>query len=152
MFDSCADCSWFRLHRSTDCQGRIWILCRAGLAEDTPKARTRGLRLLCRTPEGSREGRRWQAVSEGHRAGDIGCLLDRIRKHGVADKLYQIARGVLPSSFDANSSNANEIQIAGLDAMELEKVNAWRALRQASWAGAFYLSTTDILVSRCVVH
>ena len=28
---------------------------------------------------------------------------------------------------------------------DVEKVNAWRALRQSSWAGAFYLCTTDII-------
>lgn len=36
-------------------------------------------------------------------------------------------------------------QTEGLSDDEVEKVNAWRALRQASWAGAFYLCTTDIL-------
>lgn len=40
---------------------------------------------------------------------------------------------------------SDQLQIEGLDALEIEKVNAWRALRQASWAGAFYLCTTDIL-------
>lgn len=36
-------------------------------------------------------------------------------------------------------------QTEGLTAGEVDKVNAWRALRQSSWAGAFYLCTTDIL-------
>ena len=47
---------------------------------------------------------------------------------------------------DAASTQSNaEFQTGGLSDQEVEKVNAWRALRQASWAGAFYLCTTDIL-------
>lgn len=40
---------------------------------------------------------------------------------------------------------APEEQTSGLSDLEIEKVNAWRALRQASWSGAFFLCTTDIL-------
>ncbi|KAK3623363.1 hypothetical protein LTR56_021635 [Elasticomyces elasticus] len=70
---------------------------------------------------------------------------DEKRKPNVGDCLYQFARGILPVDFDLNSSTAVEEQTLSLSDLEIEKVNAWRALRQASWAGAFYLCTTDIL-------
>lgn len=38
-----------------------------------------------------------------------------------------------------------DYQTEGLSPLDIEKVNAWRALRQSSWAGAFYLCTTDII-------
>lgn len=41
-------------------------------------------------------------------------------------------------------SSADE-QTNGLTELEVDKINAWRALRQASWSGAFFLCTTDIL-------
>ncbi|KAK3068342.1 hypothetical protein LTR53_014175 [Teratosphaeriaceae sp. CCFEE 6253] len=70
---------------------------------------------------------------------------DDKRKANIGDRLYQIARGILPLDYDLSSSTAVEEQTRSLSALEEEKVNAWRALRQASWAGAFYLCTTDIL-------
>ncbi|KZO95418.1 hypothetical protein CALVIDRAFT_564823 [Calocera viscosa TUFC12733] len=38
-----------------------------------------------------------------------------------------------------------DIQTEGLTEHERDRVDAWRALRLTSWAGAFYLCTTDIL-------
>ncbi|KAK1021836.1 hypothetical protein LTR33_018360, partial [Friedmanniomyces endolithicus] len=70
---------------------------------------------------------------------------DQKRKPNIGDRLYQLARGILPVDFDLNSSTAVEEQTEALSDLEIEKVNAWRALRQASWSGAFYLCTTDIL-------
>ena len=51
----------------------------------------------------------------------------------------------MPTSFELKSAVAAEHQTDGLSDAEIEKVQAWRALRQSSWAGAFYLCTTDIL-------
>ncbi|KAK1071534.1 hypothetical protein LTR33_010419, partial [Friedmanniomyces endolithicus] len=70
---------------------------------------------------------------------------DEKRKPNIGDRLYQLARGILPVDFDLSSSTALEEQTEALSNLEIEKVNAWRALRQASWSGAFYLCTTDIL-------
>ena len=67
------------------------------------------------------------------------------RQHGVAEKLQQLARGILPVGPDRPWDETGDQQTAGLTDLEIEKVNAWRALRQASWAGAFFLCTTDIL-------
>ena len=43
------------------------------------------------------------------------------------------------------TTTSRDHQTEGLGDIEVNKVNAWRALRQSSWAGAFYLCTTDIL-------
>ncbi|KAK0280145.1 hypothetical protein LTR35_008296 [Friedmanniomyces endolithicus] len=71
--------------------------------------------------------------------------LDEKRKPNIGDRLYQLARGILPVDFDLSSNTAVEEQTEALSDLEIEKVNAWRALRQASWSGAFFLCTTDIL-------
>ncbi len=63
----------------------------------------------------------------------------------IGFKLQQLACGILPVRHDDNIDMSTELQTEGLDDLEVERVNAWRALRQASWAGAFYLCTTDIL-------
>lgn len=63
----------------------------------------------------------------------------------MGNRLFQLARGILPFDSDVSSVNGRAQQTTGLTDLEVEKVNAWRALRQASWAGAFYLCTTDIL-------
>jgi hypothetical protein len=55
-----------------------------------------------------------------------------------------LATGILPTSSN-NNDTASEVQTSGLSSDEVDRVNAWRALRQSSWAGAFYLCTTDIL-------
>ncbi|KAF2147650.1 oligopeptide transporter protein [Myriangium duriaei CBS 260.36] len=62
----------------------------------------------------------------------------------IADKLHKIGCGLLPVAIEPNPLGGEE-QTTGLTDHEVEKVQAWRALRQASWAGAFYLCTTDIL-------
>ncbi|KAK4547885.1 hypothetical protein LTR36_010604 [Oleoguttula mirabilis] len=72
-------------------------------------------------------------------------LTDGKRRHGAAKWLYQLGRGIMPVDGDIISASRSDDQTAGLNALEIEKSNAWRALRQASWAGAFYLCTTDIL-------
>lgn len=59
-------------------------------------------------------------------------------------RLQGLVNNILPVDFDLASSSPDD-QTAGLSDLETDKVNAWRALRQASWAGAFYLCTTDIL-------
>jgi len=43
-------------------------------------------------------------------------------------------------------SHSDDLQIIGLAPRQIEKVETWRTLRQASWILAFYLCTTDILV------
>ncbi|KAK4555623.1 hypothetical protein LTR86_007376 [Recurvomyces mirabilis] len=63
----------------------------------------------------------------------------------IADRLFDVARGILPTGDNVPLTGSDELQIAGLTDIEVDKVNAWRAIRQASWAGAFYLCTTDIL-------
>lgn len=55
-----------------------------------------------------------------------------------------MANEIGPSKEDVASVSGDE-QTAGLSAAEIEKVNAWRALRQATWPMAFFLCTTDIL-------
>jgi hypothetical protein len=67
------------------------------------------------------------------------------RKSTIADKFQQFASHVLPASFDPNAVGEANYQTQGLSDDEAENVYAWRALRQSSWAGAFYLCTTDIL-------
>jgi len=51
----------------------------------------------------------------------------------------------MPTAWDPKSTTNSDAQIEGLSDFEVDRVNAWRALRQSSWAGAFYLCTTDIL-------
>ena len=58
--------------------------------------------------------------------------------------MYNIASHLVPVASDPSTFGPDD-QIAGLSELEVDKVNAWRALRLASWAGAFYLCTTDIL-------
>jgi len=61
----------------------------------------------------------------------------------MANKLEAFGRS---SKFAAKPDPSGyDVQTEGLSQLEVDKVNAWRALRQASWAGAFYLCTTDIL-------
>ena len=67
------------------------------------------------------------------------------RKSTIADTFQQFASHVLPASFDPNAVGEANYQTQGLSDDEAEKIYAWRALRQSSWAGAFYLCTTDIL-------
>ena len=62
--------------------------------------------------------------------------------HSLGDRLQQFAGHVLPVSFDLKSAVAADHQTEGLSELDVQKVNAWRALRQSSWAGAFYLCTT----------
>ncbi|KAL9109081.1 MAG: hypothetical protein Q9227_006172 [Pyrenula ochraceoflavens] len=59
----------------------------------------------------------------------------------IGDKCLQFTSGLLES----DSSTSRHLQTEGLSDADVDKVNAWRALRQSSWAGAFYLCTTDIL-------
>ncbi|GAB7342548.1 hypothetical protein MBLNU457_g0726t1 [Dothideomycetes sp. NU457] len=80
--------------------------------------------------------------AEAQRAQDR--LSDAKTSRGVAEKLHDFARGLLPVAADPSTVGSQE-QVSGLGDLEIEKVNAWRALRQASWGGAFYLCTTDIL-------
>ncbi|PCH34695.1 amino acid transporter [Wolfiporia cocos MD-104 SS10] len=58
-------------------------------------------------------------------------------------------KGISPSpdsvSTNEKSSKAAEVQESALTAEEMERINARRALRSASWAAVFYLITTDIL-------
>ena len=35
-----------------------------------------------------------------------------------------------------------EVQTVNLTSLEIERINAWRAIRQATWAGAFYLCSS----------
>lgn len=64
----------------------------------------------------------------------------------VADKLQQVAANILPHSLDSQATgDHDDTQMTGLSDLETQKLNAWRAIRQASWAQAFYLCTTDIL-------
>jgi hypothetical protein len=48
-------------------------------------------------------------------------------------------------SHEDHTISNDDFQTAQLSSSDIDRVNAWRALRQASWAGAFYLCTTDIL-------
>jgi hypothetical protein len=66
------------------------------------------------------------------------------RKPSVADKYLSLTRNILPAAYNTTHTGS-EMQTDGLTDDEVERVNAWRALRQSSWAGAFYLCTTDIL-------
>jgi hypothetical protein len=67
------------------------------------------------------------------------------RKFKIADKFQQFASHVLPTNFDPAAVVAANHQTNGLNDEETERLYAWRALRLSSWAGAFYLCTTDIL-------
>lgn len=51
----------------------------------------------------------------------------------------------MPFDLNASALSTSEEQTAGLTIPEIDKVNAWRALRQATWVNAFFLCTTDIL-------
>ena len=51
-------------------------------------------------------------------------------------------------NFDVTISDVKDVHMReteGLSALEVEKINARRALRVASWSTVFYLITTDIL-------
>ena len=65
--------------------------------------------------------------------------------YGIADRLQQVASSILPANFDLGSTIDGDLQTDSLAEGEVERIQAWRALRQSSWAGAFYLCTTDIL-------
>jgi hypothetical protein len=67
------------------------------------------------------------------------------RNYTIADKCQLFASRAMPTSFDIKSAVAADHQTDGLSIAEIERVQAWRALRQSSWAGAFYLCTTDII-------
>ena len=75
------------------------------------------------------------------------CADTNSSTRGIGHKLQQLACGILPvqSNGEPDQVNNDELQTSGLDEHEVKKINAWRALRQASWSGAFYLCTTDIL-------
>lgn len=64
--------------------------------------------------------------------------------HRTAEHLQKLTSGILPTDYDYLGSVSDE-QTHGLSEIETDKVNAWRALRQTTWWGAFFLSTTDIL-------
>jgi len=96
---------------------------------------------LQRASDKASDQKRWVRLTASH----LFVLMIVCRKPNIGDRLYQLARGILPVDFDLNSSTAVEEQTEALSDLEIEKVNAWRALRQASWSGAFYLCTTDIL-------
>jgi Transmembrane amino acid transporter protein len=66
-------------------------------------------------------------------------------KDTIANRFQRFASHVMPTSFDIKSLAASDYQTDGLTDDEIEKVQAWRALRLSSWAGAFYLCTTDII-------
>lgn len=62
--------------------------------------------------------------------------------------MQRLACDILPIDEDEkayDSQHNDELQTSGLNQIELDKVNAWRALRQASWSAAFFLCTTDVL-------
>lgn len=67
---------------------------------------------------------------------------DSTKKPSLQDRLQLFTSRVMPVSFDLKSADH---QTEGLSSLDVDKVNAWRALRQSSWAGAFYLCTTDII-------
>ncbi|KAL1962113.1 hypothetical protein VTN77DRAFT_580 [Rasamsonia byssochlamydoides] len=69
---------------------------------------------------------------------------DGPKKPTITDKCLSFASKVLPTNMDTTRL-ASDMQTDGLSDDEVERINAWRALRQSSWAGAFYLCTTDIL-------
>ncbi len=75
------------------------------------------------------------------------CAADSVvsSNYNIADKFQLFASHVLPTNFDTHSTATFDHQVDGLSDDEIERVQAWRALRQSSWAGAFYLCTTDIL-------
>jgi hypothetical protein len=75
----------------------------------------------------------------------ISCLCSSLSKHKIADKCQLFATHTKLTTVNQSSATGADLQTEGLTEDEVEKVNAWRALRQASWAGAFYLCTTDIL-------
>lgn len=72
------------------------------------------------------------------------CRTDVLRRRGIAERLLTQACDIMPAR-TSPTTIAPEEQTSGLSDLEIEKVNAWRALRQASWSGAFFLCTTDIL-------
>lgn len=84
------------------------------------------------------------AFAELQRASDD-VVDGNTKPRGLLHRLRTLANGVLPLKYDHSASQGADDQTAGLSELEVEKINAWRALRQASWAGAFYLCTTDIL-------
>ena len=51
----------------------------------------------------------------------------------------------MPADPDAIAAASPDEQTDGLSDFEVQKINAWRALRLSSWTGAFFLCTTDIL-------
>ena len=63
--------------------------------------------------------------AEAQRAQDR--LSDGKTHRGVAEKLHDFARGLLPVAADPSTVGSQE-QISGLGDLEIEKVNAWRAL------------------------
>ena len=64
-------------------------------------------------------------------------------KVGLAHRLQQLCAGLLP--YNSAQGRVGGEQTSGLNQDELERVNAWRALRQSTWYGALWLCTTDIL-------
>ncbi|KAH8817479.1 oligopeptide transporter protein [Xylogone sp. PMI_703] len=71
--------------------------------------------------------------------------VDGTTKKTIADKCQLLASHALPTTRDSTTAGEVNHQTDGLSDDEIEKVNAWKELRQSSWLGAFYLCTTDIL-------
>ncbi|KAL9094302.1 MAG: hypothetical protein Q9165_003442 [Trypethelium subeluteriae] len=65
------------------------------------------------------------------------------RSLGWAPRLQQIFAGRLPQ--ESTQESGSNAQTEGLTQDEVDRVNAWRALRQSTWYGALWLCTTDIL-------
>ena len=86
-------------------------------------------------------------LCELHRMSHSGAFTNMAVSSGysLVDKCQQIASSVMPVSFDLKTGVAADHQTDGLTEDEIAKVQAWRALRQSSWPGAFYLCTTHIL-------
>ncbi|KAI0475958.1 transmembrane amino acid transporter protein-domain-containing protein [Xylariaceae sp. FL0804] len=76
-------------------------------------------------------------------------LDERQGRTNFAFRLLRFGQGTAPATSPADGVAvrvaADDEQTAGLSAAEAERVRAWRALRQASWVSALWLSTTDIL-------
>lgn len=72
-------------------------------------------------------------------------LTFRLSQLTLADKCLSFASPARFTGASYPTTHGADLQTEGLSDEEIEKINAWRALRQASWAGAFYLCTTDIL-------
>ncbi|KAI9658671.1 MAG: hypothetical protein M1821_002231 [Bathelium mastoideum] len=79
--------------------------------------------------------------AEAQRAEDASS--DQRVKPGLSQKLQQAFAGFLPSQ--SPQELVPDEQTGGLTQDEVDKVNAWRALRQSTWLGALWLCTTDIL-------